>query len=97
MTWQGDPRTSTAVWKKLRRFILERDRHRCQIRYDCCIGHATECDHITAGGPDDPTNLQAACVPCHRRKSAAEGVAARRAQPSRRRPTEAHPGLMGGG
>lgn len=98
MTWQGHPRTSTAEWKRTRRRILQRDGHRCQLRYPGrCIGTATECDHITPGAGDHDTNLQAACTPCHRHKSAHEGVTARQAKPQRRRTPEPHPGLTKGG
>lgn len=40
-----------------------------------------EVDHIVPvfeGGTDDDTNLATICQPCHRTKTAAEGVAARR-------------------
>ena len=69
-------RTSTHAWKVLRTKVLERDRYQCRLRYPGCIGTATIADHIKAillGGTDSITNLQAACQPCHAKKSSAEG------------------------
>lgn len=73
--------------------ILDRDDHTCRIRLPGCIGRATEVDHIAAGDNHDDANLQAACEPCHRRKSAQEGVTARRRHRQRRDP-EPHPGIL---
>lgn len=78
-TSQSTPnsRSADAKWKKTRRFVLNRDGHHCQIRYvGTCIGLASEADHIipvTQGGTDHPSNLQAACRPCHLAKSSDEG------------------------
>ena len=64
-----DPRYGTPAWKKTRQLILERDRHRCQIKGARCLGYATETDHIDAviDGGDfwNPNNLRAACRPCN--------------------------------
>lgn len=91
----GTQRTATAQWRKLRAAVLERDGHRCQIRYpDLCEGDAPTVDHIVSdadGGSDDETNLQAACWPCHRRKT---GIEAAAAKPPRRRPPTDHPGIL---
>ena len=73
-----------------RRRVLDRDQHRCRLRYSGCLGVATEVDHVRgvaailhAGGArqqaDDPSNLAVVCSACHRIKSkreAAEGSAA---------------------
>lgn len=96
MTWAGDPRTSTPAWRKLRRYVLRRDRGRCHI---CGKAGATIVDHKVPrylGGTDDPSNLGAIHDdPCHRAKTAAEGVAARAAKAATRwRPTERHPGTI---
>ena len=96
MTWEGDPRTSTAGWKKLRTRVLTRDRWICQI---CNQPGAGTVDHIipaSLGGGDDPANLQAVHdQPCHRKKTAAEANAAKAARrASRLRPPEPHPGLI---
>jgi 5-methylcytosine-specific restriction endonuclease McrA len=59
---------NTQRWKRLRKTILERDRHECQIRGPLCQGVATAVDHIVAhalGGGDEPGNLRAACKPCN--------------------------------
>lgn len=96
-------RTGTAEHKKQRQRILRRDRHQCQLRYaGICTLTATEMDHrsnVAAGGTDDDENMQAVCHQCHARKSSLEGVAARKANQSRRRqrltlPTTPHPGLV---
>ena len=56
-------------WQTVRKRILERDGHTCQIRAPKCTIHATHVDHIipvTQGGPWwDPDNLRAACAPCN--------------------------------
>lgn len=74
-------RTTTSEHRRRRLRVLGRAGYRCEIRYDgVCAGAATEFDHvipIAEGGRDSDSNGQAACVPCHRRKSAIE---ARRAQ-----------------
>lgn len=94
----GRTRTSTTAHKRWRLEVLERDGYRCQLRYDCCIGSATIGDHklaVKLGGDEfDLANGQAACEPCHKVKTQAEAQAAK---PSRKRPRETHPGLMGGG
>lgn len=81
--WRG-PRTtssqatSTAEWKDLREFILDRDHRRCQIQYkDRCIGRATVVDKKVPASrrPDlayDPENLRAACEPCNDHKARTE-------------------------
>lgn len=56
----------------LRRSILERDGHLCQL---CREAPATEVDHIVPrvrGGSDDPANLQAACRWCNAQKNAGD-------------------------
>nr|WP_136252865.1 HNH endonuclease [Ningiella ruwaisensis] len=63
-------------WRKLRKIVLERDNHLCQI----CLkkGKAVtgnQCDHIipkSRGGTDSLSNLQILCVDCHRKKTAKE-------------------------
>lgn len=81
-------------WPQLRRAVMHRDQHTCQLRYDGCQGHATDVDHIEPGDNHDPNNLQAACRRCHATKSAREGNAAK--IPTKR-PPEPHPGAVGGG
>ena len=99
MTWQGTTRTSTPEWRHLRLTILRRDKRRCYL----CHRPAIEVDHIVSHAecirlgidPDLPANLAAICVACHRAKSSAEGLAARRRQSSQaRRPPEPHPGII---
>lgn len=67
----------------VRKRVLARDQHRCQLRYGVCIGDATEVDHkinvatILANGgtrkmADSMSNLAAVCRPCHAIKTANE-------------------------
>ncbi len=87
-----------ADWSTIRSRVLVLDGQRCQIRFDdICIGHATEVDHVipaAQGGTDAPANLQAACRPCHARKTAKEAAAARVAKYNRKRTPEPHPGAI---
>lgn len=63
-------------WQRTRKAVLKRDNYQCQIRLAGCLGIATSADHIIPSevtGHDDPLfwdmgNLQAACMPCNRRK-----------------------------
>ena len=65
-----------SAWDRLRKVILARDGHLCQV----CMTKgrttpATHCDHILSkaqGGTDDLSNLRAICRPCHDRKSIEE-------------------------
>lgn len=68
-----DPRPSATArgydgpWHRLRRAVLAR-----QPWCARCGALATEVDHVVprrAGGPDHPSNLQALCRRCHRRKT----------------------------
>lgn len=64
------------AWDKLRKQILMRDKYLCQecLRKGRPI-QATNVDHIrpkSAGGTDDPKNLQSLCELCHREKTARE-------------------------
>ncbi len=56
-------------WKRIRRQVLERDGHLCQIRGPRCTTAATEVDHILSvsqgGAWFDPLNLRASCAPCN--------------------------------
>lgn len=63
--WSGG---STTRWRRIRAYVLQRDRHQCQIRGPKCTGTATTVDHIvpkSAGGEDTTTNLRGACPPCN--------------------------------
>lgn len=72
-----------ADWDRLRALILKRDRYLCQC--DECkrairVRPATEVDHRipkSEGGTDDPANLSAINVDCHKRKTARESARAR--------------------
>ncbi|OOH89527.1 HNH endonuclease [Pasteurellaceae bacterium 15-036681] len=65
-----------AEWRKLRAFVLERDRYLCQncLRSGLYVS-ATTVDHIVAkahGGTDSLSNLQSLCEACHKAKTARE-------------------------
>jgi hypothetical protein len=57
------------AWPRIRRAILDRDNHLCQIGSARCTIHATHVDHIipvTQGGPWwEPDNLRASCRNCN--------------------------------
>ena len=59
-------------WRKVRKAVLERDAHLCQIRSDGCTIRATEVDHIVpvlqGGSWYDTSNLRASCKSCNRRR-----------------------------
>jgi 5-methylcytosine-specific restriction endonuclease McrA len=75
---------------KERAAILERDGYVCQIQYSGCLGAATIVDHriqlslLPPGAGRDPDLGQAACRPCHDRKTKAETGTARRSSWDRR-------------
>ncbi len=84
----GDERRGSAAsrgygssWRKLRDQVMRRDNGLCQP----CLkaGHVTVAqavDHIvakSAGGTDDPANLQAICEACHKAKTAVEAAKGR--------------------
>ncbi|MFL0393565.1 HNH endonuclease signature motif containing protein [Streptomyces albus] len=91
--WAGSDRVRRLPpgWKRIRARVLERDPI-CKI---CGVRPSTHCDHIKAKTDDHrETALQGVCAECHGRKSSAEGNAAPRTKPGRRRPPEQHPGLL---
>jgi 5-methylcytosine-specific restriction enzyme A len=94
MAWTGSTRRARLPddWAKRRAAVLERDPV-CQLRIVCSGSPSTEADHVKPGDDHRPSNLQGVCLPCHLKKSSAEGHAARVWRP-RRRPTERHPGLF---
>ena len=64
-----DPRLTSPGYRRLRLWVLDRDRHTCRIRGPKCTLVATQVDHITAradgGDLEDPANLRAACATCN--------------------------------
>lgn len=57
-------------WHAIRKRVLERDNHQCQIGLPLiCNGTANTADHITpiawGGAWWDMANLRAACTPCN--------------------------------
>jgi hypothetical protein len=85
------PIYSGPEWQAVRRLVLERDGHRCQLMCSTkCQGVATHCDHIVdvldGGARLDPANLRAACRSCNiaqrNRRVAARARAARGEPPA---------------
>lgn len=79
----GSSRSSSTAHRKWRDQVLARDGRVCQLRETCCIGTATQADHILSvkARPElefDIGNGQAVCVPCHKRKTQRESIIARR-------------------
>ncbi|WP_210686886.1 HNH endonuclease signature motif containing protein [Mycolicibacterium sp. GESEQ-9] len=85
--WTGG--TPSGIPEKLRQKIFERDNWTCQLQYpDRCIGltpgsAVLQVDHIRnlaslglPRGHNDEDNLAAVCIPCHRKKTSNEGLAA---------------------
>ena len=96
MAWQPHSQRHDTLprnWAAVRRQVLTRDKHRCTLNGPHCTSTATHVDHI--GPPDNhtPTNLRAACQPCHMRRTQTQSITAR---PNRKRPTETHPGIRPG-
>lgn len=93
--WSGSYRNLRLPpnWRDIRRRILERDNHTCQIRLLGCLVTASDVDHIVRGDDHSIENLRAACRKCHDRKSSAEGNdRQRQLRALRKRPIERHPG-----
>lgn len=99
MSWTTHPskssgRCSTAHWQRIRRHVLKRDDHTCQLQLPGCLTEADQVDHITSvanGGPDDPDNCRAICQPCHNKVTAQQAAAARARRRSGRRRPRLHP------
>lgn len=72
-----------ATWQKTRKAVLSRDKGLCRIKGPTCTYVAREVDHKvskargrqlgwTDAQVEDESNLQSACVACHKRKTAEE-------------------------
>jgi len=100
MAWASSDRKSRLPpnWSSLRRAVLERCGGRCEVLKkdgSRCRDRATEVDHVIAGDLHEMSNLRGICAWHHARKSALEGVAAKRELNSilYRKP-ETHPGII---
>jgi 5-methylcytosine-specific restriction enzyme A len=82
-------------WPHLRNKVLKRAGYQCEFLTNGvrCTARATDVDHKIRGNNHSLSNLQALCPDHHARKSAMEGVEARKAKYSRR--VEPHPGYIG--
>lgn len=86
--WQGG--TPSGIPQKLRKQIFERDNYTCQLQFaDRCIARTPQppevlqVDHVKnlaslglPRGHNDEENLATTCIPCHRKKTSNEGLAA---------------------
>lgn len=96
--WQGSNRRAQLPpdWaSRIRPMVLERDGQQCAIYDDGvrCTYRATDVDHIGDKNDHSPQNLRAICDWHHKKRSSAQGNAARKRIPEKRRP-EPHPGLI---
>ncbi|QOI66988.1 HNH endonuclease [Microbacterium phage GardenState] len=96
MAWENSDRKARLPydWQTRRIRVLRRDSYRCQARDSLghlCGAPANQVDHVIPGDDHDEDNLQALCRWHHDRKSSAEGNAAKKPRPSRRREPEKHP------
>lgn len=89
-----------ADWPLLRRIVRERSGGRCEVikaNGKRCWDAATDCDHVIAGDDHSLSNLQDICTWHHRKKSSAEGNAAKAAYRAQlKHPVETHPGIIQG-
>jgi 5-methylcytosine-specific restriction endonuclease McrA len=62
-------RGSSRAWRNVRQYVLDRDRHRCQLRLHGCTYRATHAHHTVEwfGRPEDvdPALIVAACSSCN--------------------------------
>jgi 5-methylcytosine-specific restriction protein A len=95
--WQGSTRKAELPpdWAAIRARILARDGRQCTERDEGvrCVQAATDVDHIGDKHDHRDENLRALCDWHHKKRSSAQGNAARVRIPERRRP-ERHPGLL---
>lgn len=100
MAWSSSDRKSRlpSNWLALRRTVLERCGGRCEVLKkdgSRCWDKATEVDHIQRGDDHSLVNLRGICSWHHARKSAQEGVEARRERNAiLYRAPEKHPGII---
>lgn len=100
MAWQGSNRRQRLPqnWASLRKQVFIRDGRKCQVLSEDtgfkCGEPANEVDHITPGDDHSLLNLQAICSWHHKRKSSAEGNAAKIKWEPRNRKPESHPGAL---
>ncbi|AXH70206.1 HNH endonuclease [Streptomyces phage Haizum] len=101
--WEGSDRRSRlpADWPKVRLRVLRRDGGQCTALNEAgerCVEVATDVDHIEPGDDHSMGNLRSLCAWHHRKKSGAEGAAAKAARQRALRKkfsrAEQHPGLL---
>lgn len=99
--WKGSDRKSRlpSNWVGLTGIVRQRAGGRCEMTEPFkegglvkrCWRRGRDVDHIVAGDDHSLQNLQLLCPYHHGKKSAMEGVEARKKAPAKRDP-EAHPG-----
>lgn len=98
MAWEGSDRLERLPddWPALRAERLRLDGYRCTKRLPSgkrCPRKASDVDHHIPGDDHRIANLRSLCAHHHARKSAREGIQARRERAkARKRPAEQHPG-----
>lgn len=100
MAWATSDRKSRlpSNWAYLRKLVLERCGGRCEVLKkdgSRCRDKATDVDHVKPGDDHSLANLRGICSWHHARKSALEGVEAKRERDAilYRKP-EIHPGII---
>lgn len=94
----GTTLSSRHEWYTIRRRILERDDHICQLKAYGCEGDALEVHHRveqSEGGTDDDDNLISLCAPCHSRLTIEHNrkLARQRAEQKKQLKRSQHPGI----
>ncbi|MEV0759538.1 HNH endonuclease signature motif containing protein [Nocardia sp. NPDC050435] len=79
VAWSNEGQNDSPELRRNRPLVLARDRRECQLRLPGCVLVASDVDHRAnrkSGGLDSMDNLQAVCLPCHKRKTHGESRAA---------------------
>lgn len=64
--WYGRP--SLEIWHKVKQFVYERDKGKCQYCGQPVEYRQSHCHHVlelSQGGTNHLSNLKTLCVPCH--------------------------------
>jgi 5-methylcytosine-specific restriction protein A len=107
VSWEGSTRRDRlpSWWPVTVRRILKRDPVcRCEGCIKClwpfgnqpagCHRQSKEVDHVVPGDDHRDSNLRGICGPCHGRKSAMEGVAAKTRKSKYGQSEPPHPGKL---
>lgn len=99
MAWEGSDRRDRLPpdWAIRVAAVKERDQGRCTWRlpsHKRCPRLGTDVDHRKPGDDHSLDNLQLLCGAHHAKKTAYEGLSARRKRKAPRRPPEEQPGRL---